>query len=117
MKTYQLTLDGYHASTDATDHLIKWVNAPSEAAVLALAQRWGWSLQDPPETPWAPNVLGVSDGVDFVVNEEGEPVPSTDPDDAETEPHPCPYAEEIADDHTTLCNCSVNQQRRCAEDI
>ena len=34
-----------------------------------------------------------------------------------SEPHPCPYAEEIDDDHTTLCTCCDECTEECAMDI
>jgi len=33
------------------------------------------------------------------------------------EDHTCPYAEDINDDHTTLCNCCEVCQHECAMDI
>jgi hypothetical protein len=33
------------------------------------------------------------------------------------EPHTCPYAEDINDDHTSLCNCCVECECNCADDI
>lgn len=33
------------------------------------------------------------------------------------EPHTCPYAEDIAGDYETLCNCCDNCQGECAMDI
>ena len=67
MKTYQLTLSGYDGSTDATDHLIKWVNASSLAAVEVYAAQQGWSVQSI-ETPWGDNALTVEDGVDAILD-------------------------------------------------
>lgn len=34
-----------------------------------------------------------------------------------SEPHPCPYAEEIGGDCETLCNCCPNCTGECAMDI
>jgi hypothetical protein len=34
-----------------------------------------------------------------------------------TPDHSCPYAEEINDDHETLCNCCDACQQECADDI
>lgn len=31
--------------------------------------------------------------------------------------HTCPYAEEINDDHETLCNCCDRCQQECSDDI
>ncbi len=36
---------------------------------------------------------------------------------AETEPHTCPYREDVHNDHETLCNCSEEVMRECAADI
>lgn len=36
---------------------------------------------------------------------------------AANEAHTCPYAEEINDDHETLCTCCSECQRECADDI
>lgn len=33
------------------------------------------------------------------------------------EPHPCPYAEEINNDYSTLCTCCLDCQHECAMDI
>ena len=33
------------------------------------------------------------------------------------EPHTCPYAEDINDDHETLCTCCADCQYECAMDI
>lgn len=34
-----------------------------------------------------------------------------------TEPHPCPYAEDINDDPNTLCTCCEECMNECAMDI
>lgn len=34
-----------------------------------------------------------------------------------TEPHTCPYAEDINDDHTTLCTCCRECENNCCDDI
>ena len=34
-----------------------------------------------------------------------------------TDPHTCPYKEDINDDHETLCTCCENCQNGCAMDI
>ena len=34
-----------------------------------------------------------------------------------TEPHTCPYKEEIEDDHTTLCTCCKECEDQCADDV
>jgi hypothetical protein len=31
--------------------------------------------------------------------------------------HPCPFREELDDDHETLCNCCVTCTENCALDI
>lgn len=70
MKTYQLTLRGYDANTDKTDHLIKWVNAPSISAVQAYAKSRGWDVMQT-ETAWGDKVLTIQDGVDAILDGEG----------------------------------------------
>jgi hypothetical protein len=35
----------------------------------------------------------------------------------QTEPHTCPYAEEIGGDHHSLCTCCESCQYQCAMDI
>lgn len=67
MITYQLTLKGFDASRDDTDDLIKWVNAPSRAALDAYVQTMGWTLQGEPETPFD-TVLTREDGVDAILS-------------------------------------------------
>ena len=34
-----------------------------------------------------------------------------------TEPHTCPYAEEINGDYETLCTCCEECQQNCIQDI
>ena len=36
---------------------------------------------------------------------------------AATEPHPCPYKQEIGNDSTSLCTCCELCQSECADDI
>jgi len=36
---------------------------------------------------------------------------------APTEPHSCPFSEEINDDSTTLCTCCADCMQECADDI
>lgn len=33
------------------------------------------------------------------------------------EPHTCPYAEDVNDDHETLCDCCDECREQCANDI
>lgn len=47
LPTFQITLAGYKAERSDTDHLIKWVNAPSISAVLRYAHVKNWALQEP----------------------------------------------------------------------
>ena len=35
----------------------------------------------------------------------------------ETELHPCPYREDIFDDHEPMCDCSPEETRNCMDDI
>jgi hypothetical protein len=49
MRYFEATLKGYNGSTDATDHLIKWIAAPNaKAAMRAIADK-GWKLDRPIE--------------------------------------------------------------------
>lgn len=34
-----------------------------------------------------------------------------------TEPHPCPYNQDIDNDHDTLCTCCDECSKECARDI
>ncbi len=46
------------------------------------------------------------------------PINKIDKDDEPTEYfHYCPYAVEINGDYEEKCNCFVNDQKSCAEDI
>ncbi len=70
MKTYQLTLRGYDASTDKTDHFIKWVNAHSIAAVQTYVKSRGWDVTEI-DTSWGDQVLTARDGVDAILDAQG----------------------------------------------
>lgn len=74
LTTYQLTLSGFDG-TSATDHCVKWVNAPSAQAARRLAERKGWTLQEDPETPFD-RVLSKADGVDATADAAGNEVPT-----------------------------------------
>lgn len=73
MKTYQLTLAGFDGSTDRTDHLIKWVNAPSRAALDLYIKAQRWRVHQI-ETPWPDEVLTIAEGVDAILDENGNEV-------------------------------------------
>lgn len=77
MMVFDVTLVGYNAETDDTDHLVKWVNAPNEQMV----RQW---LHDQGLTPFVDSVdhlahmtdFGDIDsmfetGVDIIINEDG----------------------------------------------
>lgn len=70
-KTYDVTLKGFDGSTDRTDNLVKWVNAPSIEAVNAFVARLGFPLHGKPFV--AHDVLvAMGDGVDVIIDAEGE---------------------------------------------
>lgn len=73
LKTFQLTLHGYDGSTDETDHLIKWVQAPS----LRVLERWLNDsrlmpyLQEPPEPMPHFDDAERAIGIDVILDLEG----------------------------------------------
>jgi hypothetical protein len=47
MKIYEAVLKGYNGGSDETDHLIKWIKAPSlELAEKAIKEQ-GWETNEP----------------------------------------------------------------------
>jgi hypothetical protein len=72
MITFQLTLTGYKPDTSETDHLIKWVNAPTSDTLSSyLDKRPSVRLQ---ELPLVINTRGLDDGVDIVLSITGRPM-------------------------------------------
>jgi hypothetical protein len=72
---YEITLRGYRGETDETDHLVKWIKAPRPEAIGLLFFRHypdlidgsqSYGVIDPP--------LGLGDGVDLIVNDNGDPM-------------------------------------------
>lgn len=45
---------------------------------------------------------------------DGEAQPCANPAEA---PHTCPYAEDVGNDHETLCTCCLECAGECAADI
>lgn len=73
MKTFQLTLRGFRADTDKTDHLIKWVNASSVEAAKTYAGRQGWDVIEI-DASWGDTVLTRADGVDAILDDNGNAI-------------------------------------------
>ncbi len=69
--SFLLTLAGYDGGTDTTDHLIKWVKAPSRAALDAYIAAMGYTLQGQPEIILPEADLSFEDGVDVILDEKG----------------------------------------------
>lgn len=73
---YQLLLDGFDENTDETDHLVKWISAPSMFAVELFLQNQGLSGAIE-ETPFVTDEDGeypvsFGDGLDIEIDEFGE---------------------------------------------
>ena len=71
--TFDVTRVGYDGGTDATDHLVWWIQTPSEAALKKFLNKNGNpALFDAPEhlahLDWATH----EDGIDLVLDTEGE---------------------------------------------
>lgn len=65
MAYYDVTLKGYCGSTDATDHLVKWIKAESKAVVTAWLEAIGVMDIVQAITPMAMvGDLGKTDGID-----------------------------------------------------
>lgn len=69
MTIYELTLKGFDGSTDATDHLVKWVDAPSEEAVTFFAKANG--LQDFSVEKMTNQNIEFEDGLDVILDGSG----------------------------------------------
>jgi len=82
MITFEITLKGFDGNTDATDHLVKWVNAPNRAALdqwLDESELNDYLAGDCPirnliESGCVPKGAGKEDGIDFIFGEENEGV-------------------------------------------
>jgi hypothetical protein len=70
---YELHLRGYDSSTDETDYLIKWIEAPAEAAVWIYATNKGWR-PDVVIEHTHPEDVGWGSGLDAIVDADGEPL-------------------------------------------
>jgi hypothetical protein len=70
LNTYQITLPGYDGSTDRTDHLIKWVNAPCLEDAQVFARSLGVEISTVELLEG--RKLGFEDGVDFIIGSGGE---------------------------------------------
>lgn len=68
---YEITEEGFDGGSDATDDLVHWIDAPSEAAVRLYATKRGWVLGSGP-TLMEHQDLGPEDGVDCVIDAAGE---------------------------------------------
>lgn len=73
LASFELLLEGFDASTSATDHLVKWVNAPSIEAATKCAERKGWKLKRAPEPM---DFRDAGDGIDCTVDEDGRELES-----------------------------------------
>lgn len=73
MICFELLLKGYDGGTDETDHLVKWVKAPSREALDAFLLRYGLdSHLDGPPTVMDQDDLSYEDGIDVeLVGEDG----------------------------------------------
>lgn len=78
--TFEITLEGFDASTDETDHLVLWINAPSRSALDLLIEARNIKLD--PNSPVnivvggeecvQVDAYGSTDGVDAVIDETGK---------------------------------------------
>jgi len=72
MKNYEVILTGFDGSTDDTDHLVKWLRAPSLKAVkLFLGD---FPLHSLPTSMNNQGNLGHEDGIDVILDSKGEVV-------------------------------------------
>lgn len=76
MKIFQVTLKGYNALTDETDHLIKWIKCPDRSHLDDWLREEGLTefVQDIDDNPL--DEYGFDDGVDVVINYDN---PGDDP--------------------------------------
>jgi hypothetical protein len=69
---FEVTLPGFDGDTDATDHLIKWISAPNIIAVHGYLSSVGIGILDCTlEEAALPEDIGTDDGVDLVLDDEG----------------------------------------------
>jgi hypothetical protein len=68
MKTFDVTLEGFDPNTDETDHLVKWINAPSIETVRDFCSQMNWKYESITEMEyyWP---LTIDDGVDYILDE------------------------------------------------
>lgn len=69
MKTYEVTLKGFDASTDETDHLVKWVKASNRSVLDQWLSHYGLDelvseVNEMDKYTWN---YGFDDGVDVIV--------------------------------------------------
>lgn len=75
MITFEITLLGFDGRTDATDHLVRWVNATDRVALdrwldeNSLDYHLACEPRDLNESGCVPPGAGRRDGVDFVFDE------------------------------------------------
>jgi len=69
MKTFQMNMPGYDSSTDETDDLVIWVNAPNIDAAKKYAEKRGAENVEEITHPWE---MTIEDGIDHYVNEKGD---------------------------------------------
>jgi len=76
MITFEITLKGFDGTTDDTDHLVKWVNAPDQATLdrwldeNSLTDYLSCETRNLIESGCVPKGAGRDDGVDFVIGED-----------------------------------------------
>jgi hypothetical protein len=73
MKTFEVTLKGFDGNTDATDHLVKWVQAENLEALNAWLedQQVTEHLHEPPRLMDGCDHYDFADGVDAKVFSDG----------------------------------------------
>jgi len=72
MKNYEVILTGFDANNSDTDHLVKWLRAPSLKAVkLFLGD---FPLHSKPSLHHIQDKLGFEDGIDVILDREGKVV-------------------------------------------
>ncbi len=70
--TFEVTIEGYDASSSATDHLVLWINALDEAHVQAFIETWYFKnkhglTQEIKKLESHMDHLSYSDGVDYIL--------------------------------------------------
>ena len=74
MLAFGIDLCGYDSSTSDTDDLVKWVSAPSVDAIANFVEQHelGHMIQTGPYRMEEYDGNGLNDGMDLIVNEDGE---------------------------------------------